>query len=97
VIPHPWGIDIGKAQLGGLGLQKGELLKVLLVLPLGHLPPTLGIGHLIRQATDIFERSLSDIFRTRFSASSQTEANAVMFSTSTLDTLSQATLSIWAA
>jgi hypothetical protein len=36
VMPHPWGTNNGMAKLGALGLQKGELLKLLLE-PLGHL------------------------------------------------------------
>jgi hypothetical protein len=42
VMPHPWGTDNGMAQLRVLGLQKGELLKMLSVLPLRDLSdPTL--------------------------------------------------------
>jgi hypothetical protein len=37
VIPHPRGTDDGMVQLRAQGLQKGELLKLLLVLPLRHL------------------------------------------------------------
>jgi hypothetical protein len=41
-MPHPWGTDDGMTQLGTSGLQKGELLELLSVLPLRHLPgPTL--------------------------------------------------------
>jgi hypothetical protein len=41
-MPYLWGIDIGVAQLRASGLQKGELLKLLLMLPLRHLlGPTL--------------------------------------------------------
>jgi hypothetical protein len=41
------------AQLGALGLQKGELLNLLPVLPLRHLPPMFGISHRVRQAAGI--------------------------------------------
>jgi hypothetical protein len=42
VMPYPCGTDDGVAHLGATGLQKGELLKLLSVLPLGHLSgPTL--------------------------------------------------------
>jgi hypothetical protein len=41
------------AQLGALGLQKGELLKLLSMFPLRHLPLMLSIGCRIRQATRI--------------------------------------------
>jgi hypothetical protein len=37
VMPHPWGTNDGMAQLGTSGLQKGEILKLLSVLPLRHL------------------------------------------------------------
>jgi hypothetical protein len=38
VMPHPLGTDDGMAQLEAPGLQKGELLELLKVLPLRHLP-----------------------------------------------------------
>jgi hypothetical protein len=41
------------AQFRTLGLQKDELLKLLLALPLRHLPPTLDIGRRVRQALGI--------------------------------------------
>jgi hypothetical protein len=50
VIPHLCRTKNGKAQLRALGLQKGELLELLLVLPLRLLLPPLGISHRIGQA-----------------------------------------------
>jgi hypothetical protein len=42
-------MDNGKAQLGALGLQEGELLKLLMLLSLGLLPLPIGINRCIRQ------------------------------------------------
>jgi hypothetical protein len=36
-MPCQWGTDDGVAQLGAPGLHKGELLELLLALPLKHL------------------------------------------------------------
>jgi hypothetical protein len=47
VMPHLWGIDDGVTLLGAPGLQKGELLKYLLVFPLEHLPSLMLCGNLI--------------------------------------------------
>jgi hypothetical protein len=100
VIPHPWGTDNSKTLFRASGPQKGELLKLLLMLLLRHLPPMLGIGRRVKQATGILHGQLSGatlstssprrraIFRTRPSASSRVEDNTAVFSTSTLDTLS---------
>jgi hypothetical protein len=47
------------AQLRASGVQKGEHLKLLPVLRLKHLPPTLGIGRHVGQATGILLGDLS--------------------------------------
>jgi hypothetical protein len=52
VIPHPWGINNGMAQLGALGLQKGQLLKLL---------PMLDISCHVKQATGIRLGQLSGL------------------------------------
>jgi hypothetical protein len=39
VLPHPWWANNGKTQLGVLGPKKGELLKLLLEVPLRHHQP----------------------------------------------------------
>jgi hypothetical protein len=59
VIPHPWWANNGKAQLRALGLQKGELLKLLLALPFGHHQPPRNISHHVGQATKILLGHLS--------------------------------------
>jgi hypothetical protein len=60
VMPRPWGTDDGMAQLGAPGLQKGELLKLLSVLPLRrfssltlHRKLTLKEGDLLDKAFSI--------------------------------------------
>jgi hypothetical protein len=52
VIPHPWRTDNGKTQLRALGVQTGELLKVLSVPLLEHLPSALSIDCHIKQAME---------------------------------------------
>jgi hypothetical protein len=59
VSPHPWRTDNGKPQLRASGLQKGELLELLPALPLGLLPPLLGISRRILQATGVLLGHLS--------------------------------------
>jgi hypothetical protein len=59
VIPHLWGTDNGMAYLRALGLQKGELLKLLPVLPNRHLPPMLGISHHFTQDAGVLLGHLS--------------------------------------
>jgi hypothetical protein len=49
VMLHPWGTDDGMSHLGTLGLQKGELCALYLVLPLRHLS-----SNLPGEAFDIF-------------------------------------------
>jgi hypothetical protein len=106
MIPHSWGPKNGVAQLGVLGLQKGELLKLLPTLPLIHLPPMLGIDRRFRQATEILLSHLSGlVFLRKLSLKlgdlpdkafgSRAEANTTTFSASTLDTLSGASPSAW--
>jgi hypothetical protein len=53
VIPHPWQANNSKIQLRALGLQKGELLKLLPVLPLGHHQPPHTISYHVGQATEL--------------------------------------------
>jgi hypothetical protein len=53
VISHSWRTDNGKTQLRAPSLQKGELLKLLPVLPLGHVVSLLGISRCIGQAMGI--------------------------------------------
>jgi hypothetical protein len=55
VMPHTWGTDDGVAQLGALGLKKGELLKLLSTLPLRHLS-----GPMLRRKLTLKEGDLSD-------------------------------------
>jgi hypothetical protein len=57
--PHPWRTDNGKAQPGAPGLQKGELLKLLLALPLKLLSPQLSIDYSVEQATGVVLGHLS--------------------------------------
>jgi hypothetical protein len=58
-MPHPWGIDNGVAQLRALGLQKGELLKLLSMLPLRHLlGPTIHHKLALKQG-DLSDKSFS--------------------------------------
>jgi hypothetical protein len=59
VIPHPWRTENGKAQLRTPGLQKGKLLKLLLALPLGFLPPPLGLSRSISQEAGVLLGHLS--------------------------------------
>jgi hypothetical protein len=55
VMPHPWGTDDGVARLRALGLQKGELFKLFLVLPLCNLS-----GSTLRHKLSLKEGNLSD-------------------------------------
>jgi hypothetical protein len=55
VMPQPWGTNDIMAQLRTLGLQKGELLKLCLVLPLRHFP-----GPTLRRKLNLKEGHLSD-------------------------------------
>jgi hypothetical protein len=61
VIPHPWWANNGEIQLRALGLQKGELLELLLVLPQTPSTPTrlcmlaLKEGDLLDKALYVFK------------------------------------------
>jgi hypothetical protein len=50
---HRWRADYGQTQLGPSGLQKGELLDLVLALPFGILPPPVDIGHPIGQLLEV--------------------------------------------
>jgi hypothetical protein len=82
VIPRPRGTNNGMAQLRAPGLRRGELLKLLLALPLRHLSgPTLCCKLALKEG-GLPEKAF-DILTSR--------SNVVAFSTSTLDTFSSAT------
>jgi hypothetical protein len=57
VMPHPWGTDDGMAQLEGLGLQKGEILELLSVLHLTHLPGPALRHKLILKESDLLGKA----------------------------------------
>jgi hypothetical protein len=63
VVPHLWWAGNGKAQFEASGLQKGEVLKLLQALPLGHLQPSQSVSRRIRQAMGIFLAQLSSPVR----------------------------------
>jgi hypothetical protein len=53
VIPDLWWANNSKTRLRTLGLQKGELLKQLSMLPLGHHQPARTISRRVRQAMEL--------------------------------------------
>jgi hypothetical protein len=59
VMPHPWGTNDGMAQLRTSGLQKGELLKLLSVLPLRHLSGPMLSHKLALKEDDLLDKAFS--------------------------------------
>jgi hypothetical protein len=59
VMPHTWGTDDGMAHLGAPGLQKGELLKLLMVLPLRHLSGLMLLRKLTLKEGDLSDKAFS--------------------------------------
>jgi hypothetical protein len=53
VTMHHQRANYGQAQLRPPGLQKGDLLDQVLALPLGVLPPSVDVGHLVGQALEV--------------------------------------------
>jgi hypothetical protein len=52
-IPHLWRDNNSKTQLRAPSLHKGEILKLLPTLPLGHHQPSHTISHHVRQAVEL--------------------------------------------
>jgi hypothetical protein len=53
VLPHLWRANNGETQLGAPGLQKGELLELLPVLPLERHQLSRTVSRRVRQATEL--------------------------------------------